>query len=284
MKQENILNSVTIDAGKTYTFSANAVYNLGNETISPFTVALTDGSGAAVIDSANTIAGSQLTGDWNGVQSVQLSGADLLAAGQVNVIFDLVNSTDIPGFPGGDPDPLDLSLVAQVRVFSVLLGETFIQQPGDMNKDGVVNQADVDLANSYLDGSIDGPLGDDAATAQANLVTGGMTGPEALAALNLTQFDIDENGTFDAADVTALQALLSPPLTVLSAVRNGSSFDVEVSGLTIGANYSLLKDTDLGALPSFDEIADSITAASATETLTDTNAVDEQAFYIIQGD
>ena len=120
--------------------------------------------------------------------------------------------------------------------------------------------------------------GADAATRQANRIAQGMTPAETLADLNLTEFDIHGDGTFDAADVALLEA--SIPLIIDSAAMNGSGhFEVEVSGLKIGTEYFLMKDDNLAMAPSFDVEADSLTAASGTETLPDTNAVAGQAFY-----
>ena len=124
-------------------------------------------------------------------------------------------------------------------------------------------------------GSIDG--GDDAVTRQNENIASGMTTNESLIALNLTEFDYDGNGFFDAADVAALEA--SFPLLIESGAMNGSGhFNVEVSGLRIGTEYKLMKATDL-VNGSFDVEADSVTAASDTETLSDTNSAAGQGFY-----
>ena len=285
MKQEDILNGVTIDSSATYRLAVRANYsdNGSDYSTSPFTVALTDGSGAAVTNPANAIAGGLLTGDlafWDGVRSVDVSGAALLAAEQVNVIFDLESDFEIPGFPGEEPEAKNLSVTAQARVYSVALYEVFVQQLGDVNKDGQVDQSDVDLANSYLDGSIDG--GDDTATRQADLVADGMTAAEALAYLKLTEFDFDGNNTFDAADIVVLGGLVSATPVIDSGSLDGSgNFVVQVSGLEIGTEYFLTKDTDLSDGAVFDVVADSVTATSTTETLTDVDAETEsnQAFY-----
>jgi hypothetical protein len=243
MKSEDVLNGVTIDSGKTYRFTVNAV---GWERPSAiFTAALTDASGSAVTNPANAIADALLTdslADWDGTQTVDVDGADLLAAGQVNVIFDQVNPVDIPGFPGSvaPGDVSNAELVSQIKVYSVSLAELLSAGVGDVNKDGVVNQDDVDLANSYLDGSIDG--GDDAATRQADLIAQGMTAEDALAYLNLTDFDVDGDGTFDADDVVAIEDMLGPP--VLQVAMSGATMDFEWNSSS-SKEYSLESRTSL---------------------------------------
>ena len=154
---------------------------------------------------------------------------------------------------------------------------------GDFNGDGSITQADVDLAGSYLDGTIDG--GDDAATRIAALVALGYSASEALSTLNLTVFDLNNDDDFTAADITAAQALVQVADPVIdSAGLNGTGdFVVEVSGLVSGTQYYLVKDTDLSQAPDFTEVADTATPASevTTATLTDTDASTEsdQAFY-----
>ena len=154
---------------------------------------------------------------------------------------------------------------------------------GDFNGDGSITQADVDLAGSYLDGTIDG--GDDAATRIAALVALGYSASEALGILNLSVFDLNNDDDFTAADITAAQALVPVADPVIdSAGLNGSGdFVVEVSGLVSGTQYYLVKDTDLSQAPDFTEVADTATPASeaTTATLTDTGAASEsdQAFY-----
>ena len=156
---------------------------------------------------------------------------------------------------------------------------------GDFNGDGSITQADVDLAGSYLDGTIDG--GDDAATRIAALVALGYSASEALGILNLTVFDLNNDDDFTAADITAAQALVPVTDPVIdSAGLNGSGdFVVEVSGLVSGTQYYLVKDTDLSQAPDFNEVADTATPASeaTTATLTDAGAASEsdQAFYKI---
>ncbi|MDG1301115.1 MAG: hypothetical protein P8R37_05955 [Opitutae bacterium] len=154
---------------------------------------------------------------------------------------------------------------------------------GDFNGDGSITQADVDLAGSYLDGTIDG--GDDAATRIAALVALGYSASDALSNLNLTVFDLNNDDDFTAADITAAQALVQVADPVIdSAGLNGTGdFVVEVSGLVSGTQYYLVKDTDLSQAPDFTEVADTATPASevTTATLTDADAATEsdQAFY-----
>jgi hypothetical protein len=275
IRQVDALSLATIESGKTYSFSVDAA-GLPYDPNGVFTAALTDGSGTP-------IAGGSLTGTvdtWSGVQTIEISG-DLLNNGQVNVTLDQMNTTVIPNYPNGAVDANDITVTSQIKIYSVSLFELITPEAGDLNRDGVADQADVDLANSYLDGSIDG--GQDAATRQADLVAGGMTAAEALAYLNLTALDLDGDDTFDAADVVVLELLLFPvPLVIDSGILNGSGdFVVQVSDLTIGTVYFLMKDTDLSDGAVFNVVADSVTAASSTETLTDVDAGTEsdKAFY-----
>ena len=207
----------------------------------------------------------------------QVNGADL--NGQVNVFFSHMNPTLIPNFPVIAPEDIgNTAIVAQVAVREISLSELYVVIAGDVTKDGVVDQADVALANSYLDGTVDGSA--DAATRQNDLIASGMTASEALIYLNLTEFDVDGDGYFDAADVVVLEGLIPVPPVVDSAGLDGSGdFAVQVSGLEIGTEYFLMKDTDLSDGAVFDVVADSVTAASTTETLTDVDAGSDQAFY-----
>ena len=287
MKQVDILNGVTINPASDYhmVVEAERVTN-GGQSFSngTFTCALTVGTGADVTNTATAVAGSLHVIPFTALSPGELavdeviSGSDLSAAGTVNMIFDQVNTDLIPGFPGGvaPGDVSNIDLVSQARVWSVSLAEQLTPAVGDLNKDGMVNSADVDLANATLDGSIDG--GPDAAIRQAGVISGGSTPVEALAYLNLTEFDLNGDDTYDAADIAVLEDMFIP--VIESAVMNGSGhFIVEVSGLIDGTTYHLKKDSDLVNGPSFDEVADTINAASYTETLTDTNAVSGQAFY-----
>lgn len=168
---------------------------------------------------------SGMSAEFSSEVDVQISGADLLAAqssGQVNIIFDHVNGTAISGFSGSvaSNDVNNISLVSQVQIDAVSLHAVFEPQEGDLNKDGVVSQDDADLAQDYLDGA--GGLS--AAARQSALVSDGMTVAEALAYLNLSGFDLDDDGDFDADDVVAIQSFFP---TTLAMVMGGASMDFE---------------------------------------------------------
>jgi len=202
-----------------------------------------------------------LTGGDGGGAGLRIDELQI-ATDWAGVVDGLLFEEPASSFPALDPTP---SLV------------------GDFNGDGSITQADVDLAGSYLDGTIDG--GDDAATRIAALVALGYSASEALSTLNLTVFDLNNDDDFTAADITAAQALVQVADPVIdSAGLNGTGdFVVEVSGLVSGTQYYLVKDTDLSQAPDFTEVADTATPASevTTATLTDTDAATEsdQAFY-----
>ena len=165
---------------------------------------------------------------------------------------------------------------SQVFIESVTL--TFDPPAGDVNKDGVVNQADADLAQLYLDG--DG--GETAEQRQADLLTFGYTASEALAVLNLTDFDIDGNNDFNAADKTAIEALIPSDIVINSLSFDGANtVNIEASSLDTGTSYYLMRETNLSSGEGFEELVDSVTADSATETLTDSAAPADKAFYKI---
>ena len=213
MFMTNILDGVSVDAGKTYQFSVNAV--AFNNRDATFAAALTDGAGAAATNLSNAVPGGLLTGaqsGWSGFQTSEVSGADLLAASQVNMMFNTLNTNAIPGYPTSI-DPADVknsSLVSKVQVVSVALREVVLPMAGDLDHDGEVDPSDVNLANAYLDGSIDG--GSSATNRQNILIASGMTAVEALTALNLAEFDINGDGTFNVDDITALEVLVSVEL------------------------------------------------------------------------
>ena len=221
------------------------------------------------------IAVTNLPSDSGTPQTTQVSGADLLAGGQVNVLIENVNTEIIPGFPFFDPgDVVGGHNVSQVRLYSVSL--TLPVVAGDLDKDGYITWADVDLANSYLDGSIDG--GDDAVTRQDAEIANGNTAAEALALLNLIDFDIDGDDTFDAADVTALEALVEPLMLETAGMDGSGNFEVDVSGMTPGTTHYLKRSTDL-VTGAFDTTVDTLTPASAAATMTDANPPAGAAFY-----
>lgn len=214
--QTDVLNGVTIDDSATYelgfdiAFSATRPSN-GN---SNFKVALTVGTDST--DPATAVAGSlfdeQLSSiTEQGTQTVSISGAALKAAqdtGQpVNLIVQSQANTSIVNFPG-TPVPnnhVDGNVFTQVQVDNLTLAKTFTVPAGDVNKDGIVTQADVNLAQLYLDGN----GGETAMKRQDDLFNAPSAPFEAdiLASLNLTAFDLNGDDYFDADDVAAIDAL-----------------------------------------------------------------------------
>ena len=289
MIQTDILTGETINPDVNYEFSVDATATAGNDhALATFTTALTLGADVtagtnlsnALGGTLQQISAASLPTSAGTLQTVQISGADLLAAqgsGTVNVLVQNLNTDPVPGFPDVDPsDVTGAENVSQVRIYSVSLKVAI--SLGDVNKDGVIDQDDVDLANLYLSGN----GGDTAAARMAVLMAApyNYTAEEALAALNLTDFDIDSDNDFDAADVTALEALLVVPDVVIeSSGFNGTSFEVQVSGLVNGTTYYLMRDSDLSDGADFTTEADSVTAASDTAILSDDAAPADQAFY-----
>jgi hypothetical protein len=280
LRQNNILNGVTVRSGVNYQLKIDVARGALTDTSqATFTAALTKGASAidpatAVTGSLISIAAASLPTAGGTFQTATISGAALLAAqtdGPVNVIFEQVNPDTIAGFPTS-PNPVDLTQVSQVRIASLSL--TLVSPANDLNKDGVFDSADVTLANLYLAGN----GGETAEVRQANLTGQGMAAPRALAFLNLTAFDTDGNGTFNAADVTALQTRLATDENVVinSAALVGGQFVVQASDLTIGRPYRLMRGTDLTA---FDVQVDSVTPTSTSATLTDPSPPAGKAFY-----
>ena len=66
------------------------------------------------------------------------------------------------------------------------------------------------------------------------------------------------------------------------AVDSSGDVNVEVSGLLTGKEYFLVRNTDLTSSNGFANVADSVTAGYSVETMTDTNAPVEKAFYRVQ--
>lgn len=289
MIQTDILTGETINPDVNYEFSVDATATAGNDhALATFTTALTLGADVtagtnlsnALGGTLQQISAASLPTSAGTLQTVQISGADLLAAqgsGTVNVLVQNLNTDPVPGFPDVDPsDVTGAENVSQVRIYSVSLKVAI--SLGDVNKDGVIDQDDVDLANLYLSGN----GGNTAAARMAVLMAApyNYTAEEALAALNLTDFDIDSDNDFDAADVTALEALLVVPDVVIeSSGFNGTSFEVQVSGLVNGTTYYLMRDSDLSDGADFTTEADSVEASSDTATLSDDNPPADQAFY-----
>lgn len=250
MKQENILSGVTLDSLATYEFKIDISIPAWNTLdVATFTAALTVGSGADVTNTTTAVPGSLLATNVNSIGSEpqvrMVSGADLIVAqssGQVNVMLDHVNATSIPGFPGSvDPgDVSNIALLSQVMIDTVSLAEVLTPVEGDVTRDGMVTSADVDLANSYLDGSID--VGDSAVDRQSILIVSGMTSNEALTYLNLTDFDLTGNDFFDADDIASLEALVVAPNLYLN--ENGGVLGFGWLG-NEAKQYDLLSKTSL---------------------------------------
>jgi hypothetical protein len=238
--QTNILNGVTPKSGAQYQLVIKAGTTANTEQYyATFAAGLTVGAGVNATNPATAVPNSAFsmwahdlpTAGTTNITSV-INGADLLAAqgsGPINVIFNQLNSNGIAGYPTS-PNPNDISQVSQVKVYGVSL--TVIVPADDLNHDGVVDQADVNLAQSYLDGSIDG--GDAATNRENELInTYGYSTNQALSYLNLGPFDINADGYFDAADVAALQAIVGPVGPTLSSVSpnpvTGSSYPVTLT-------------------------------------------------------
>jgi hypothetical protein len=284
LQREDILNGVTVKAEASYQLKIDVSQNATtDQALASFTAALTKGAGStntatAVTGSLISIAGDSVpTLKETFYQTATISGADLLAAqgnGPVNVIFEHTNAKTIADYPTS-PNPQEITQVSQLRIASLSLAPVVVVN--DLNKDGVFDAGDLALANLYLAG--DG--GDPAENRQADLVAQGMTSVQALAYLNLTAFDTDASGTFDAADVAALQALLpdtTPDQNVVinSASLVGGQFVLQISDLTVGREYRLMRGTDL---LHFDVQVDSVTPASTSDTLTDPSPPAGKAFY-----
>ncbi len=282
--QTDLFNGLTVKAGATYQFSVDAYQSSPgtDQSSATFTAALTADSTdtADAVGSAISLAATNLPTAGGTLQTNAISGVDLLAAlagGPVNVIFEQVNTEAIAGYPAS-ADAKDASQVSQVRIADISL---ILNIPElDLNKDGVLDSDDVAHLNSYLDGSIDG--GPSAEARQNALIAQGYSAAEALAYLNLTDYDFNGDETFDAADVTAYQALLAEEEDV---VINGITVDgsgnvtVEVGGLLPGKVYFLKRDASLTIAPAFEDIADSVLAGDVSAILTDTNAPSGAAFY-----
>jgi hypothetical protein len=218
--QSNALNGVSIDTGKTYQFVVDGNHPNGTDTDSGvLTAKLTDGSGTPIAGSTL----SDVTSGWTGTRIANVSGADLAAAGQVNVAFDHICTNQIPGYPTNvaPGDVSNIDIVAQAHVWSVALYEPITPEVGDLNHDGEVDELDVAFANIHLSGAADGGIS--SASRVANLMAQGMTEAEALEYLNLTEFDVNGDGTFDAADITAVEDLIIPDIVHLQAVPNGTN-------------------------------------------------------------
>ncbi|QDU88901.1 hypothetical protein Pla175_22850 [Pirellulimonas nuda] len=247
--QTDILNGVVIDAAATYEFAfdlnfANRDSNPNSNLKAALTLGAnqTDASSAGAVSLFENQLSSLTAGDR---QVVSVSGATLQAAKnsgqQVNLILQSLNTTDIPNFPGGTPVPNDQAngqVVSQVQIDNISLVKLFSIPAGDVNKDGSVTQADVALAQLYLDGNGGTPAVD---RQNELLNTPAFNLPaDVLASLNLNDFDLTGDLFFDAQDVTAIAALV----VNLPGDFNGDGFvdaaDYTVWRDNLGANESVL--------------------------------------------
>ena len=108
---------------------------------------------------------------------------------------------------------------------------------------------------------------------------------EAMAYLNLTSFDVNGGGTFDAADVAAIDALL-PPLVL--QVSKGADLDFGWNSKGHLKEYDLVSSTDLETpiltWPIYDDgtasvFSNMIAAAATTATLSDVQASGPERFF-----
>ena len=219
LTQADILNGVTIEPGTSnYEFSIDVGYlNRFSNPDSTLTVALTIGPNETDANSAGAITVFESTLDLivAGEQTVTLDGDALLTAqnsGQpVNLIVQSLADTPINNFPGGTPVPddhVDGDVFTQTHLDNISLIRTFAIPTGDVNKDGLVTQADVALAQLYHDGN-----GGETAEKRQNDLFNAPSAPfeaEILASLNLTDFDlVAPFNFFDQADVDAIAALVT---------------------------------------------------------------------------
>lgn len=215
--QTDVLNGVTIDPSATYELAFDLAFNdRPANSNSDFTVALTVGTNST--DPNTAVTGSLFDDNLGNItagerQTLSISGADLLAAqnsGEVNLIVQSQANTSIVNFPG-TPVPnnhVDSAVFTQVQVDNFSLVKEFVQITGDVNKDGIVTQADVTLAQLYHDGN-----GGETAEKRQNDLFNAPSAPfesEILASLNLTDFDlVAPFDFFDQADVDAIAALVT---------------------------------------------------------------------------
>ncbi|MCF7818492.1 MAG: hypothetical protein K9M54_11490 [Kiritimatiellales bacterium] len=262
MMQEDILNGVTIKAGVNYYLKIDVSQSTStDQSEATFTAALTMGAGST--HPATAVSGSLISITADSVptikemayQTATISGANLLAAqtsGPVNLIFDHVNAKAIADYPVS-PNPTNIAQVSQLRIASVSL--TVNSPANDLNKDGILDEDDVALANLYLAGD-----GGETATNRQDILTGeGFTPAQALAYLNLTDFDIDGDNDFDAADIVALEGLLpgygnwAANALLTAGVNDGLLDDVEAGG---GDGFNNLLEYALGGDPLAYDAAD----------------------------
>lgn len=217
LTQTDILNGVAIDETANYEFAFDINFNdRPSNPNSNFKVALTLGANETDANSAGSISifDDQLSNITAGERQVlSISGATLKAAQDsgdpVNLIIQSQANTSIVNFPGTPvPDNhVDSAVFTQVQVDNLSLVRMFNIPTGDVNKDGVVTQADVSLAQLYLDGN-----GGETAEQRQNDLANAPSAPFAsdiLASLNLADFDLTGNDFFDAADVAEIAALVT---------------------------------------------------------------------------
>ena len=214
---------MTVDDSTTYEFAFDIDFNETrfSNPDSTFTVALTVGENETDANSAGAIPVFENTLDFivaGDRQTVSISGAALKTAQDsgepVNLIIQSLADTPINNFPGGTPVPddhVDFDVFTQVQIDNLSLIRTFTIPTGDVNKDGLVAQADVALAQLYHDGN----GGETAQKRQDDLLLApsGPTAADILASLNLADFNLDNTGAsmddFDQADVDAIAALVT---------------------------------------------------------------------------
>lgn len=217
--QTDVLDGVTIDDSATYelAFDINFNANRPSNPNSNFKVALTVGTDST--DPNTAVAGSLFDEQLSNItpgerQTISVTGAALKAAQDsgdpINLILQSQANTSIVNFPGTPvPDNhRDGAVFTQVQVDNLSLSKEFVQVTGDVNKDGIVTQADFTLAQLYHDGN-----GGETAEKRQNDLFNAPSAPfesEILASLNLTDFDlVAPFDFFDQADVDAIAALVT---------------------------------------------------------------------------
>lgn len=147
---EDFFNGTTISPDAIYRINGDFLRVLGGDN-STVHFAISSGTGSEATDPNNEIAGIQIaindidTGAILEMEtfSFEVSGADLIAAGgQLNLLVDLTNTTEIPGFPGSVAagDIANAAIISQVRVDNISID---INLPGDANDDFSVDAADL---------------------------------------------------------------------------------------------------------------------------------------------
>lgn len=134
-------------------------------------------------------------------------------------------------------DPVNTSGM-RFAIDNIILGRSNNVQPftpfeptpqspvGDVNNDGVVDNADLLVAQDYLAGEGGTPAFD----RQDILSNSGNSDAAVLAALNLEDFDLTDDDVFDGDDIAALQALVGLP------------GDFNDDGMVNSADYTVWRD------------------------------------------